>query len=148
MFITTFFGEQKRFPIPMDGNADTRHLSKLRRWAARKREVHACLSCKSKKTKCSIFRPCIRCKYTGSMCIDNNKDASTCSDFFMTARSFSVGSVAEGKRSNLKYKPAYNFGNDGINYHVFGHQERICPQLSYSLNDSFSDVSINRTHDI
>ena len=42
-------------------SADTQHLMKVRRWAQRKRMQQACQGCKTRKIKCSAFRPCARC---------------------------------------------------------------------------------------
>ena len=36
-------------------------LTKIRRWVQRKRIMLACMRCRTKKLKCSPFRPCERC---------------------------------------------------------------------------------------
>jgi hypothetical protein len=46
-------------------------LARARRIAKRRRSEKACLPCKSKKAKCSDYRPCMRCKES------NGQDACT-----------------------------------------------------------------------
>ena len=44
---------------------------KPRRFDPRQRALASCLSCKAKKTRCSDFRPCARCSYSGlKNCVD------------------------------------------------------------------------------
>ena len=82
--------------------ADTRHLSKVRRWAARKRGIHACVTCRNKKIKCSDFRPCVRCTNTKELCIDN-EPAPKSSNLLTRAQSFSL------ETENLLKKTETNF---------------------------------------
>ena len=62
---------------------DYYQLMKARRMATRRRAQAACLPCKSKKARCSDFRPCARCARTGQEdCVESEtiepSDARVC----------------------------------------------------------------------
>ena len=53
-------------------------LSRARRMAKRRRTEAACDRCKKQKTKCSDYRPCLRCKSSGGIkiCTSSSLDPS------------------------------------------------------------------------
>ena len=52
---------------------DAKQLLRARRMATRRRAAAACKPCRSRKSKCSDFRPCARCKSSNPlMCVDSN----------------------------------------------------------------------------
>ena len=59
--------------IPMLSRAqvDAIQLARARRMASRKRSETACIPCKTKKAKCSDYRPCARCQNSGREFCEN-----------------------------------------------------------------------------
>ncbi len=58
-------------------NEDAKQLLRARRMATRNRAAAACKPCKSRKTKCSDYRPCAQCKTSKPLlCVESIEDKS------------------------------------------------------------------------
>ena len=84
---------------------ETLQLSRIRRWAQRKRIGKTCLRCKSRKTRCSSFRPCARCLSAGNpLCADEHpstpvivNDACNVHQYGMKPSAHESGSFASNR---------------------------------------------------
>ena len=59
---------------------EARQFIRAQRLAKRTRASAACLPCKTKKAKCSDYRPCARCQKSpglGDQCVDENPDITS-----------------------------------------------------------------------
>ena len=65
----------RRFVDPRTRPDDCALLLRARRMAQRSRAAAACLPCKATKSKCSDFRPCVRCKMLERACQDLQTDS-------------------------------------------------------------------------
>ncbi len=77
---------------------DRRRLIFARRMATRKRAGPACIACKTRRIKCSTYRPCHRCLTLSIDCCHNEKekeDSKNCSQPMMACTRISSQNVIE-----------------------------------------------------